>query len=98
MPRRQTEDPENPELTEAFFARAKRGISHLPAPMRQAIEHTIAARRRGPQKAPTKQLVTLRLSRPVLEAYRSTGQGWQARIDEDLQRSAKRIRQGKVSA
>ena len=90
--RKRREDPDNPELTGAFFARAQRGVAHLPAPMRQAIEDTQRARRgRGPQKSPTKQQVTLRLSRPVLDAYRSTGRGWQSRIDEDLQRAARRL-------
>lgn len=82
-------DRDNPERDAAFFARARRGLAHLPRPMRQAIEGV--RRGRGPQKAPTKQQVTLRLSRPVLEAYRSTGRGWQTRIDEDLQRAARTI-------
>jgi len=45
---------------------------------------------RGPQKAPTKQLVSLRLSRDVLTHYQSTGPGWQARIDQALRESVKR--------
>lgn len=39
---------------------------------------------RGKQKTPTKQLVTLRLSAEVLQHFRSTGRGWQTRIDETL--------------
>jgi uncharacterized protein (DUF4415 family) len=39
---------------------------------------------RGKQKAPTKQLVTLRLSAEVLQHFRSTGRGWQTRLDESL--------------
>ena len=41
-------------------------------------------RSRGPQKAPTKQLVTLRLSPDVIEGYRATGPGWQVRMGEVL--------------
>lgn len=48
-------------------------------------------RTRGPQKAPTKRLVSLRLSPDVLDAYRGTGRGWQARINTDLERAAKRL-------
>ena len=33
---------------------------------------------RGPQKAPTKQQVTLRLDKDVVERFRATGAGWQA--------------------
>jgi uncharacterized protein (DUF4415 family) len=39
---------------------------------------------RGPQKAPTKERITIRLSPDVLEAFRATGEGWQSRIDEAL--------------
>ncbi len=46
--------------------------------------------KRGPQKVPTKQLVSLRLSPEVLQHFRATGPGWQARIDETLKRAAKR--------
>lgn len=44
----------------------------------------IKPRTRGKQKAPTKQSVTLRLSREVIEAFKATGQGWQTRINEAL--------------
>jgi uncharacterized protein (DUF4415 family) len=43
---------------------------------------------RGPQKAPTKKLVSLRLSTEVLIFFRSTGEGWQSRIDEALRKAA----------
>ena len=36
---------------------------------------------RSPQKAPTKQRTTIRLSRDVLERFRATGRGWQTRVD-----------------
>jgi uncharacterized protein (DUF4415 family) len=39
---------------------------------------------RGVQKMPTKESVTVRYSRDVLEYFRSTGPGWQARIDAVL--------------
>ena len=41
---------------------------------------------RGPNKAPTKKLVTIRLSGSVIEKYKSGGAGWQSRIDSDLKR------------
>lgn len=40
---------------------------------------------RGPQKAPTKERITIRLSRDVVERFRATGDGWQTRIDAALQ-------------
>ena len=39
---------------------------------------------RGPQKAPTKRPIAIRLSRDVVEDFKSTGAGWQSRIDEAL--------------
>jgi len=39
---------------------------------------------RGPQKTPTKVPVSLRLSRDVLTHFKSTGEGWQTRLDNAL--------------
>ncbi|MBT9333178.1 BrnA antitoxin family protein [Paracidobacterium acidisoli] len=39
---------------------------------------------RGPQKAPTKERITIRLSHDIVEHFRSTGGGWQTRMDEAL--------------
>jgi uncharacterized protein (DUF4415 family) len=39
---------------------------------------------RGPQKAPTKVRISLRLSREVVEYFRATGDGWQTRVDSEL--------------
>lgn len=41
---------------------------------------------RGPQKAPTKLQITIRLSADVVEWYRSSGEGWQGRLNDDLLR------------
>ncbi len=40
---------------------------------------------RGPQKAPTKERVTIRLSPEVVERFKATGAGWQTRVDAALQ-------------
>jgi uncharacterized protein (DUF4415 family) len=39
---------------------------------------------RGPQKAPTKQRITIRLSQDIVEHFRAEGVGWQTRMDEAL--------------
>ena len=73
-------DSDNPELTEADFQA-----------MRPAVEVATAlakARRvRGPQKAATKRSVSLRLDKDVLKKFKSTGPGWQTRINEALRRA-----------
>ena len=40
--------------------------------------------KRGPQKTPTKKLVSLRLSPEVIEHFKASGPGWQTRIDSTL--------------
>ena len=42
---------------------------------------------RGPQKQPTKEQVTLRLDRAVVDHYRAGGPGWQSRINAALRRT-----------
>lgn len=45
---------------------------------------------RGPQKAPTKEHITIRLSPDVLKRFRASGSGWQGRIDDALRGWLKR--------
>ena len=47
---------------------------------------TIAAlrRTRGPNKAPTKEQVAIRLDREVIGAFRAGGPGWQTRLNAAL--------------
>ena len=74
------------ELTDDDFRRAK-SLDRLRGPLKAKLK---ALARRGPQKAPTKELISIRLSRDVLASYRATGPGWQGRIDEALKRSLAR--------
>ncbi|MCW2286384.1 uncharacterized protein (DUF4415 family) [Rhodoblastus acidophilus] len=69
---------ENPELSEAELAQARPFSEAFPA-LAESIRKT-----RGKQKAPTKELVSLRLDRATLAAFRATGPGWQSRIDAAL--------------
>ena len=39
---------------------------------------------RGKQQSPTKVSTTVRFDSDVLEAFRSTGRGWQTRMNEAL--------------
>jgi uncharacterized protein (DUF4415 family) len=72
-------DRVNPEWTREDFARAV-SFSGLPARVRPAI----SSRSRGPQKAPRKVPVSIRLSPEVVKAFRASGVGWQSRVDEIL--------------
>ncbi len=75
---------DSPELTKADFAKAK--------PFSEVFPGLSASIRkgRGPNKAPTKELVSIRLSRNVIEYFKKEGDGWQTRIDETLQKAVKR--------
>jgi uncharacterized protein (DUF4415 family) len=83
-------DAENPEWTAEDFANARPGRDVLPAEFLR--EAAAAQRRRGPQRAPTKRLVSLRLDVDVLERFRATGKGWQGRINQTLAAHAPRSR------
>jgi uncharacterized protein (DUF4415 family) len=74
-------DAENPEWTDAKFARAKR-LSELPANLQKVLH-----KGRGPQQTPTKKLISIRLSQDVLKALRATGRGWQGLADETLRKA-----------
>ncbi len=75
---------DSPELTKADFAKAK--------PFAEVFPDLSASirRGRGPNKAPTKKQVSLRLSPEVIRHFKKGGKGWQSRIDETLQRVVKR--------
>jgi len=75
-------DPDNPDWTADDFAKA-RPAQDLPAHIRAAFPNT-----RGPQKAPTKIPVSIRLSPEVLAHFKAGGAGWQSRIDEALRKVA----------
>ncbi|MGY4224971.1 uncharacterized protein (DUF4415 family) [Bradyrhizobium sp. USDA 4503] len=71
---------DNPEWTKQDFAKAKAFDEVFPT-MRKG---------RGPNKAPTKKLVSLRLSQVVLDHFKAGGRNWQSRIDETLVKIVKR--------
>jgi uncharacterized protein (DUF4415 family) len=74
-------DPDNPEWTARDFKRARPFADVLPALAE-------SRRVRGPQKTPTKVAVSLRLTRAMVERFKASGPGWQARMDEALKKAA----------
>lgn len=73
-------DPNDAAATRAFFEKA------------DLIRNGKVVRRgkRGPQKAPTKKLVSLRLSPEVIDHFKSSGPGWQTRIDSTLRKAIRK--------
>ena len=81
---------ENPEWTEKDFERAMhfpRGIKL--ADLTPEMLKQVRIKSRGPQKAPTKVAVSIRLSADVVKHFKAKGPGWQSRIDEALRKVAK---------
>ena len=67
-------------------------IPDLSTPEWQTKYNAVPVKRGRPKAEATKVSTTIRLSQQVLDAYRSTGPGWQSRINETLERAARRIR------
>ena len=68
-----------PELTEEWFARA------------DYYENGKLVRRGRPLGSGSRELVSLRIDKQALAAFKATGPGWQGRINETIMRSAKRL-------
>lgn len=80
----------NPPTAEAEAALETRSVVVRTGGM-AAVRAALDAQRpgqRGQQKAPTKTLISLRLSPEVLSYFRGTGDGWQSRIDDALRKVA----------
>jgi len=72
------EDGEVRELSMLEIRQMRPANAALPAALQAKL------RVRGPQKAPTKERITIRLSPDVVQPFRDTGTGWQSRLDEAL--------------
>ena len=71
-------DGEVREITTEDLEQFKPAAEVLPASLRRKLGV------RGPQKSPTKERITIRLSREVVERFRESGEGWQTRVDAAL--------------
>jgi uncharacterized protein (DUF4415 family) len=75
---------DSPELTDEELA----GLRPASEVLRPALLEKLKTVR-GPQKAPIKQAVSLRLDRDVLDHYRAKGPGWQTEINRVLRAGVK---------
>ncbi len=66
------------DLTAKDMARFGPAAEVLPPSLRKKLGV------RGPQKAPTKERITIRLSREAVNRFRKSGTGWQTRVDAAL--------------
>lgn len=70
-------DPNDPEDFDVTVEAAERALA----------ERAERMRTRGPQSAPVKMQVTLRLDQDVVAKFRETGPGWQSRINAALRKA-----------
>jgi len=77
--KRSRKSDDAPELTAEWFARA------------DLYESDKLVRRGRPKGSGAKELVSLRLDKQAIAAFRRTGSGWQTRINDAVVRSAKRV-------
>lgn len=75
---------DNPEWTEADFARARPAGEVLPAEVVAAFAKNKGGRPRGSNK----EQVSLRIDSDALERLRAAGPGWQSRINEAVRKAA----------
>jgi len=77
-------DPNDPAAVEAYWHDAvlvsKGGVPAI----RAALDARRTRGQRGPQRRPTKVSVTVRYSPEVVAWFKSTGEGWQRRMDAVL--------------
>ena len=71
-------DGEVRKLTAEDMAKFRPAAEVLPSSLRKKLGV------RGLQKTPTKERITIRLSREVVEQFRESGEGWQTRVDSAL--------------
>jgi len=79
-------DDDNPEWTEEDFARARPANEVLPPEIVSALVRK-PGRPVGYRKEGAKRSLTLRLDPDVIDGWRATGPGWQARINDALRAS-----------
>jgi uncharacterized protein (DUF4415 family) len=71
-------DPDDaPKLTEDWASEA------------DAYDGKTLVRRGRPRLAQTKRHVSLRLDQDVIDSFKATGPGWQARVNEALRKAAR---------
>jgi uncharacterized protein (DUF4415 family) len=78
------QDPDNPEWTDEDWARARPAKEVLPPKLYEALVRSSRQRRK---EESTGKLISLRLDPDVVDKFRSTGPGWQGRINEVLRKA-----------
>jgi uncharacterized protein (DUF4415 family) len=87
-------DDENPEWTDADFARARPASEVLPPELYDSLAKRKPGQR-GAGKKPTKIALTIRIDPNVVARFKAQGPGWQTRMGEILTKAAPKQAAGK---
>jgi len=79
------QDPDSPELGDAFFRNAKPAVEVLGEPFLAAVKRG-RGRPRGSVSEQPKEKVNLRLDPELLDALKASGKGWQTRVNAILRK------------
>jgi uncharacterized protein (DUF4415 family) len=78
-------DPDNPEWTQADFARAEPAAKALPRLFgKEGAAGMLKPKRGRPISTSPKAHVNIRLDAEIVEQFRATGRGWQTRLNAAL--------------
>ena len=77
-------DEENPEWTADDFAKARPASEVLPQLFGATLAREMLKPRGRPRAAHPKERINIRLSHEVVQHFKSSGEGWQTRIDSAL--------------
>jgi uncharacterized protein (DUF4415 family) len=78
-------DEDTPEATDAWFGEARAAKDVLPGLVgMDAAQEVLRPKRGRPRSANPKEHVNIRLDADVVRAFKSTGKGWQTRMNDAL--------------
>lgn len=77
-------DEDNPEWTAEDISRARPASEVLPELFGNKLAQDMLKPRGRPRAAHPKERINIRLSHEVIEHFKSSGEGWQTRIDAAL--------------
>ena len=76
----------DPDTWDFDMSKARPAREVLPELVERYEREQAELRKRGPQKAPTKEHISLRLDADLVEYFRGSGRGWQTRLNAMLRR------------
>jgi uncharacterized protein (DUF4415 family) len=83
-PKAEPADKENPEWTAEDFKQSRPAAEVLPELFGPQVAAEMLKLRGRPKAAVTKTHVNIRLDADIVKAFKTTGHGWQTRINEAL--------------